>query len=75
MVHEALLSGYYQPKSGIGKRVQAMQVRTNEELLNGREFDIPLYGSNVSFKQVGVVRGGGIQATMELKKKGEEEEE
>lgn len=66
MLKETLHSGYYQPPSGVGRRVQAMQIRTIEELLNGTEFDVPLYGSNVTFKQAGVVREGALQATMDL---------
>jgi len=51
MKNEAASAGYYQPPSGVGRRVECVQIRTIEELLQGREFDFPLYGANVSFKE------------------------
>ena len=47
----ALQAGYYKPSSGLGRQVEALQIRTIEELLEGKSFDFPLYGSNVSFAQ------------------------
>jgi DNA modification methylase len=51
MMDEARSLGYYQPPSGVGRRVEAFQIRTIEELLNGKDFDFPVYGSNVTFQQ------------------------
>ncbi|MCX6380845.1 MAG: DNA methyltransferase [Armatimonadetes bacterium] len=51
MKNEAAAAGYYQPTSGVGRRVESIQIRTIEELLEGRMFDFPLYRTNVSFKE------------------------
>ena len=51
MREAALSAGYYTPSSGVGRRVEALQIRTIEDLLEGRDFDFPLYRSNVSYQQ------------------------
>ena len=47
----ALAAGYYQSLSGLGRHVEVIQIRTIEELLEGKKFDFPLYGSNASYQQ------------------------
>lgn len=64
MYDEARSLGYYQPASGVGRRVEAFQIRTIEELLNGTDFDFPVYGSNVTFQQAAAEKGK--QAAMDL---------
>ena len=63
----ALAAGYYQPPSGFGRRVEALQIRTIDDLLQGRGFDFPLYGSsNVSYAQAERMQADVPQASMEL---------
>lgn len=56
MWQEALSAGYYLPASGFGRRVEAIQIRTIEELLEGKTFDFPLFRSNVSYQRSDRVR-------------------
>ena len=63
----ALAVGYYQPPSGFGRRVESLQIRTIDDLLQGRNFDFPLYGnSNVSYAQAERLQAEVQQASMEL---------
>ncbi len=67
MQNEALAAGFYQPPSGVGRRVPALQIRTIEQLLSsGGGFDFPLYGSNVSFKQAQAAAAQGRQSELEM---------
>ena len=66
MREAALAAGYYQPPSGVGRRVEALQIRTIEELLEGRDFDFPLYGSNVSYPQAQRMEDEGNQTELEI---------
>ena len=66
MKDAALAAGYYQPPSGAGRRVEALQIRTIEELLTGNTFDFPLYGSNVSYLQADRVQDDGKQGELML---------
>ena len=66
MKDAALAAGYYQPPSGVGRRVEALQIRTIEELLTGNTFDFPLYGSNVSYLQADRVQDDGKQGELML---------
>ena len=50
MLNEASSAGYYTPSSGFGRTVARIQVRTIGELLEGKTFDFPFYGANVSLK-------------------------
>jgi len=43
MLNEAKSAGFYQPPMGIGRKVEALQIRTIGDLLDGRHFDFPLY--------------------------------
>ena len=62
----ALAAGYYQPPSGVGRRVEALQIRTIEELLAGQTFDFPLYGSNVSYQQAERMEAEANQGELEI---------
>ena len=64
MKEAALAAGYYQPPSRVGRRVEALQIRTIEELLKGKTFDFPLYGSNVSYQQAERVKEEGNQGEL-----------
>lgn len=66
MKNEAASAGYYQPPSGVGRRVEAIQIRTIEELLEGKRFDFPLYESNVSFKEAERLQKEAGQRELEL---------
>ena len=66
MKDAALAAGYYQPPSGVGRRVEALQIRTIEELLTGNTFDFPLYGSNISYLQADRVQDDGKQGELML---------
>ena len=66
MRNAALAAGYYQPPSGVGRRVEALQIRTIEELLAGKDFDFPLYGSNVSYQQAQRLRADTGQGELEI---------
>jgi hypothetical protein len=66
MQNEALAAGFYQPPSGVGRRVPALQIRTIEQLLTGGGFDFPLYGSNVSFKQAQAAAHDANHPAMDL---------
>ena len=66
MREAALAAGYYQPPSGVGRRVEALQIRTIEDLLEGRAFDFPLYGSNVSYQQAERMEAAIKQEELEL---------
>ena len=66
MLAEALSAGFYKAKSGVGRQVPAMQIRTIGELLEGRHFEFPVTaGSNVSFKSAAQVAAAG-QAGLDL---------
>ena len=62
----ALAAGYYQPPSGVGRRVEALQIRTIADLLEGRSFDFPLYGSNVSYQQAQRIEAEDNQGELEI---------
>ena len=66
MKNEAASAGYYQPPSGVGRRVECVQIRTIEELLEGKKFDFPLYESNVSFKEAARLQKENTQHELEL---------
>jgi len=67
MLSEALSAGFYKAKSGVGRQVPAMQIRTVAELLEGRHFDFPVTtGSNVSFKSASQVAAAAGQAGLDL---------
>lgn len=66
MREAALAAGYYQPPSGVGRRVEALQIRTIEDLLEGRNFDFPLYGSNVSYAQAEQMQAAAKQGELEI---------
>ncbi len=66
MKNEAASAGYYQPPSGVGRRVECVQIRTIEELLEGKKFDFPLYESNVSFKEAERLHKESTQRELEL---------
>jgi len=67
MLSEALSAGFYKAKSGVGRQVPAMQIRTVAELLDGRHFDFPVTaGSNVSFKSAASVAAAAGQAGLDL---------
>ena len=67
MLSEALSAGFYKAKSGVGRQVPAMQIRTVAELLDGRHFDFPVtVGSNVSFKSAASVAAAAGQAGLDL---------
>lgn len=67
MLSEALSAGFYKAKSGVGRQVPAMQIRTVAELLDGRHFDFPVTaGSNVSFKSAASVAVAAGQAGLDL---------
>ena len=66
MREAALSAGYYTPPSGVGRRVEALQIRTIEDLLEGRDFDFPLYGSNVSYQQAERLQEGEKQGELEI---------
>ena len=65
MLAEADAAGYYQPPAVVGRRVNRIQIRTIEDLLQGKTFDFPLYGANVSFKEAERLQDEG-QQEMEL---------
>ena len=62
----ALAAGYYQPAGGVGRRVEALQIRTVEDLLQGRNFDFPLFGSNVSYQQAERMHAAAKQGELEI---------
>ncbi len=66
MKDAALAAGFYQPLSGVGRRVEALQIRTIEDLLEGRNFDFPLYGSNVSYQQAERMQEATKQGELEI---------
>ena len=66
MREAALAAGYYQPPSGVGRRVEALQIRTIEDLLEGRNFDFPLYGSNISYQQAQQMQADTKQGELEI---------
>ena len=66
MKEAALSAGYYTPPSGVGRRVEALQIRTIEDLLEGRDFDFPLYGSNVSYQQAERLQEAEKQGELEI---------
>ena len=66
MKNEAASAGYYQPPFGVGRRVESVQIRTIEDLLGGKEFDFPLYGANVSFKEAERLQKEHKQHELEL---------
>ncbi len=66
MKEAALSAGYYTPPSGVGRRVEALQIRTIEDLLEGRDFDFPLYGSNVSYQQAERLQEADKQGELEI---------
>jgi DNA modification methylase len=67
MFAEALSAGYYKAKTGVGRQVPAMQIRTVGELLAGNHFDFPVtVGSNVSFKSAAQVAAAAGQAGLDL---------
>jgi len=66
MKNEAASAGYYQPPLGVGRRVESVQIRTIEDLLEGKEFDFPLYGANVSFKEAERLQKEHKQHELEL---------
>jgi len=66
MLNEAKSAGFYQPPMGTGRKVEALQLRTIGDLLEGRHFDFPVYGANVSYKQAEAVTKAAGQEKMEL---------
>ncbi|MCX6380205.1 MAG: DNA methyltransferase [Armatimonadetes bacterium] len=66
MKNEVTSAGYYQPPSGVGRRVECVQIRTIEELLEGKKFDFPLYESNISFKEAARLQKENTQHELEL---------
>lgn len=62
----ALAAGYYQAPSGVGRRVEMLQIRTIEDLLEGRNFDFPLYGSNISYSQAEQMQESLTQEEMDI---------
>lgn len=62
----ALAAGYYQPPSGVGRRVEALQIRTIQDLLEGRNFDFPLYGSNVSYSRASQMQEDAKQEELKM---------
>ena len=66
MKDAALAAGYYQQPSGVGRRVEALQIRTIEDLLEERNFAFPLYGSNVSYQQAQRMEADADQAELEI---------
>ena len=66
MRNEAKAAEFYKAATGVGRQVEALQIRTIEELLTGRAFDEPLYKSNVSFKQAEVLTRDDLQSEMEI---------
>ena len=66
MRNEAKAAGFYKPETGVGRQVDALQLRTIEELLTGHPFDEPIYGANVSFRKAEVLTRDDLQGEMEL---------
>ncbi len=66
MRNAALAAGYYQPPSGLGRKVEAVQIRTIEELLQGKDFDFPLYGSNISYKDAATIAKDAGQSALDV---------
>ncbi|MCX6380177.1 MAG: DNA methyltransferase [Armatimonadetes bacterium] len=66
MLNEASAAGFYSPPSGVGKRVSKIQIRTIEDILTGKAFEFPLYGSNVSLKQATPQTPNSGQEQMEI---------
>ena len=67
MQAEALSAGFYKARSGVGRQVPAMQIRTVAELLAGQGFEFPVtVGSNVSFKQASAIAAASGQAGLDL---------
>lgn len=67
MKEAAAAAGYYEPPSGFfGRRVEAVQIRTIEELLEGKNFHFPVYDSNVTYQQSQRVATKGHQAQLEI---------
>jgi len=66
MRNAALAAGYYEPPSGLGRKVEAVQIRTIEELLQGKDFDFPLYGSNISYKDAATIAKDAGQSALDV---------
>jgi len=67
MLSEALSAGFYKAKTGVGRQVPAMQIRTVGELLEGRHFEFPVtVGSNVSFKSAAQAAAAAGQSGLDL---------
>jgi len=67
MLSEALSAGFYKAKTGVGRQIPAMQIRTVGELLEGRHFEFPVTaGSNVSFKSAAQVAAAAGQSGLDL---------
>ena len=63
---EAKAAGFYRPETGVGRQVEALQIRTIEELLTGNPFDEPLYNSNVSLPKAEILTRSDLQGEMEI---------
>jgi site-specific DNA-methyltransferase (adenine-specific) len=66
MIDTALKYGYYKPKSGVGKAVPVVQIRTIEELLNGKTFDGPVTGGIGAYKDAQRIVRDGAQPSLDV---------